>query len=730
MSNGLDMSQFHEIFMEEGFESLAIMERGLLAFDAGAPDAEAINDIFRAAHSIKGGAATFGFPRVADFTHILESLLERVRAGAIELNPARVDLLLEGVDCVRQMLRNGEDDAASHALAEGLAIRLSAFESQTAPPDPAPTAPPSAPVAAEDVQTPPVEDGTAALWQIGFRPHRTLMQTGNDPFRLIRELGTLGEMQVTAAAGDLPALAALEPTELHLAWDIGLSGDVARADIDEVFAWVLGDCELVITAPGGAADADAAGAFEAELDAQVEAEIDAETDAAIEAELAGESAATAAEDSAGLQAAEDDLLQDPAPAADDGRSAGAGDVTLSNTETSSVRVNIDKIEQLINLVGELVITQSALAQQSREFVGRDDIQRTLQQLGNNIQELQEQSMRIRMLPIDSVFQRLPRLVRDLRTRLGKNVVCRIIGKDTEVDKTVLEKLGDPVVHLIRNAIDHGIEAPEERRRLGKAEEAVITLRAEHRGGNILITIADDGRGLDQERIRAKALERGLISGDKVLVPGQIQDLIFLPGFSTAESVSDVSGRGVGLDVVRQNIRSLGGDVRVRSTPGEGSEFQITLPLTLAVLDGQLVRVGGEVFILPIVNIEKSIRIDRSRISVVPGHRELYRLGSDIVPMLRLAEYYDCPQREQADDDGILVVLDVSQRAGVVVDEVLGQQQVVVRSLESNFRRIDTLAGATILGDGMIALIIDANEIVRAAQPPAQTETMAARRGLR
>ena len=378
---------------------------------------------------------------------------------------------------------------------------------------------------------------------------------------------------------------------------------------------------------------------------------------------------------------------------------------------TSIRVSIDKVDELINTVGELVITQSMLGQfgevEQLTNAHLEKLRDGLAQLERNTRELQESVMRIRMLPISFTFQRFPRLVHDLSTQLGKKVQLKMSGEQTELDKTVMEKIGDPLVHLVRNSMDHGIETPDKRIAAGKPATGVVHLNAYHQGGNIVIEISDDGGGLDKDKILAKARASGLLGQEDVLTDEQIYDLIFQPGFSTADKVSDVSGRGVGMDVVRRNIRSLGGMVDIKSKPGLGSTFTIRLPLTLAILDGQLIRVGGEIYIVPLVSIIESVQIYRDKVNVISGKGEVYKLRADYIPIVRLYHIFDLEPDAKTLDKGLLVVVEAEgSKVALLVDELLAQQQVVIKSLETNFKKVEGLSGATILGDGTVALILD------------------------
>ena len=386
-------------------------------------------------------------------------------------------------------------------------------------------------------------------------------------------------------------------------------------------------------------------------------------------------------------------------------------------ESASIRVGIDKVDELINMVGELVITQSMLGQLGKEFTmdRLDDLVTGLSQLEHNTRELQESVMKIRMLPISFAFSRFPRLVRDIGQQLDKKVELILLGEQTELDKTVMEKIGDPLTHLVRNSLDHGLEPPEERLAAGKPEIGLLTLNAYHQGGNIVIEVKDDGRGLNSEKILKKAKEKGLVGADEILSEERINDLVFRAGFSTADAVSDLSGRGVGMDVVRRNIQSLNGSVEVESDPGKGSVFTIRLPLTLAILDGQLIRIGSETYIFPLVSIVESIQVSEDNVNYVAGQCEVYRLRAENIPILKLYELFDTEVESKVLDKSLMVVVESGgAKVGIIVDELLDQQQVVIKSLETNYERVEGVSGATILGNGTVALIADVNGIIKMA----------------
>jgi two-component system chemotaxis sensor kinase CheA len=636
-------------FLEESFEGLERVEAGLLGLDDSS-DPEAVADVFRAMHSIKGGAGAFGIAEIGRVAHAMESVLDALRAGAA-LGAGGAEALLHGVDAVRAALGDRQAGRAIDTTHHDALI--AAIDSCLAGAAPAPTAPTpfaSAPTA------PAVAEGTT--WQIDFAPAVHMMRSGNDPLRILREVDELGAMTVAADLSQLPMLEELDPSACHLRWRLSLAGAVERSAIESAFAWVDGDCDLEI-ARLGAAPPVAAGPVRGAVEAPA------------------------------------------APA--------AGERTESAV-ASSIRVGVDKIDALMNMVGELVITQSMLGELDGDGpidAGRlAQIREGLGQLARNTRSLQDSVMRLRSVPISSVFNRFPRLVHDLGHRLGKQVELAISGQATELDKSIIEKLGDPLVHLVRNSVDHGIETPAVRRAAGKPEQGTIRLHAEHRGGDVLVEIHDDGGGLDLERILARARERGLVGADAVLDDAAIAQLIFMPGFSTAEAVSDVSGRGVGMDVVRRNVIELGGDIAIETRRGQGSRIQLRLPLTLAIIDGQLIRLGVHTYVVPLLSIVESVEVEPQRRNRLAGRCDLYHLRDHLVPVLDLARQLEV----EAACDGarqLMVIVEADgQPLGLLVDELLGQQQVVVKSLEANYGRVGSLAGATILGDGRVAFILD------------------------
>jgi len=725
----IDLSQFHAVFFEESFEGLELMEAALLDLDVDNPDSEQINAIFRAAHSIKGGSGTFGFVQVSEFTHILETLLDKVRDGGHAIDADGIELFLQSVDCLRGLLealqaeqepdlqRANQLTGVFQAVLDGATYADSSSQVNTNPPQDKginEVLEPELPV------IPEAENLGAVRQQIGFKidfkPDTDMLKGGNDPVRMLRELATLGEIKTTLDASELPPLESLVADNCYVSWHIELMTSCKIDDVEEVFEWVEDECELSITPI--MADAPNTSNSQSE-DAQSNSNVQA-TDTKGERlvmpsgplpsldnlQLPSPTVPKSSEAVHPIESSVQEAIKTPVEA----KPAKAKPVKV---ESSSIRVGIDKVDSLINLVGELVITQSMLGQMgsASDSINEENISHLregLVQLEQNTRELQDSVMRIRMLPISFTFNRLPRMVRDISLQLGKQVQLELSGENTELDKTVMEKISDPMVHLIRNALDHGIEMPEVRKAAGKPELGTIALNAFHQGGSIVIEMRDDGGGIDTERLLAKARGNGLVGESELLTQDQKLELLFAPGLSTSEQVSDLSGRGVGMDVVRRNIQELNGSVEVSTEIGKGSKFRIRLPLTLAILDGQLVTVADQTYIFPLVSISESLQIDGARVNNLAGGSDVYSLREEYIPILRLDRLFGLRQGDAVLDGSLLVVIESEgQKIGVVVDELLAQQQVVIKSLEDNYIRVLGVSGATILGDGNVAMILDA-----------------------
>lgn len=660
----IDLERFHKSFFEESFEGLDVMEQALLALNISAADAETINTIFRAAHSIKGGAATFGFASVADYTHGVETLLDQMRSGKRQVTKADVDLLLRVVDVLRGLLGAARDGTAfdAAAVASTQAEIALALAGET-------------PAVVAAIK--PVIVAAPTGWLIRFEPKADLFRSGNDPLRIIRGLDALGPMDVEVDAAGLPSFADADAESCYLAWTLRLHGDATRGEVEELFSWVEDECRLLIEPLAAAISIDAPAL--------------AETLVSIEP---GKPALA--------------LVKSAEPA----NSTAAA--TPRQGDAGSIRVGTEKIDALINLVGELVITQAMLTQRAADLdpVQYEKLLNGLSQLDRNTRLLQEAVMATRMLPMEAVFSRFPRVVRDLATKLNKQVRLVTVGEQTELDKSVIEKITDPLNHLVRNSLDHGLETAADRVARGKDATGTIRLSASHQGGNIVIEVSDDGRGLDRARILAKAQEKG-IACSETMADAEVWQLIFAPGFSTAEQVTDVSGRGVGMDVVKRNIQALGGSVDLSSPPGSGTRVIIRLPLTLAILDGMSVAVGEDVYILPLGSVIESLQPLPEQVKRMAGQGTVVRVRNEYLPLMDLREWFGLPGQRRLPQDAIVVIVESEGRKlAMQIDELVGQQQVVIKSLEANYRRVRGVSGATILGDGRVSLIIDVGAIVR------------------
>jgi two-component system chemotaxis sensor kinase CheA len=684
----IDMSQFHQVFFEETAEHLANMENLLLTLDIDTPDAEQLNAIFRAAHSIKGSSGTFGFSDLAEVTHVLENLLDRIRKGEIRPSESMIDAFLAAGDVLKAMLaaHKGEgavDPAAATMICQRLSeLTAEAASSAAVPPAPTFAAPPEI-MAGSDLDLHFVLDGDA-----GHNDETIEI--------LLAELAAHGEPGVVAraAAPDRPwhlrLATASDVEQVRGMLEFVAQKDSIRiepaasgttADESEAYGFFTDD----LPAPAPHASEEAYGFFEPPPPPVVASAPDSEAYGFFDS-LPPVKAAP----------------EPPTPA--EKRKAPA----TARHGDASIRVGVDKVDQLINMVGELVITQAMLAQSALQIdpVEFERLHGGLAQLERNTRDLQEAVMSIRMLPMSVVFSRFPRVVRDISQKLGKQVELKLAGEDTELDKGLIESIADPLTHLVRNSLDHGIESPQARLANGKPPAGTIELKAYHQGGNIVIEVGDDGAGLDRARILAKARERGLPVHEQ-MSDAEVFQLIFEPGFSTAEQVTEVSGRGVGMDVVRRNIAALGGRVEIESLPRIGTRITVRLPLTLAILDGMSVAVGPETYILPLGYVVESVQAERGMLKSVSGVARLVQIRDEYLPVVPLHEIFNIGGATTALDAGIMIVVEVDGgRVALFVDAMLGQQQVVIKSLESNFRRVPGVSGATIMGDGRVALILD------------------------
>ncbi|WP_449414096.1 chemotaxis protein CheA [Pandoraea soli] len=737
----MDITQFYQTFFDEAEELLAEMEHLLLALDINAPDNEQLNAIFRAAHSIKGGAATFGFTALTETTHLLENLLDRARRGELQLRTEMVDTFLETKDVLHQQLNayraSSEPDAEAMKRICAVLQQLAAEESgvPAAPAAPvapaasataaAPAAPPAEAMAATDASGAPA----SAVPPGQTRLKVTLTGVGEkDQTLLAEELGNLGDVAGRQSSGDT----------LHLWLDTTCGAD----DILAVCCFVIEPSQIDVQDAATAAAAMAAAVpVETPVAAPVQtSEIFAPAPVAapsIEVPVAAPVAAAAPEAPVPPPAAEPIIVPPEAPAAHAGAAGGSGGNGAhppaekrvaapaggaAGHENSSIRVGVEKVDQLINLVGELVITQAMLAQtaSSLDPMLHDRLFNGMGQLERNARDLQEAVMSIRMMPMDYVFSRFPRLVRDLATKLGKQIELVTFGQATELDKSLIERIIDPLTHLVRNSLDHGIETTELRLASGKDPVGQLVLSAAHQGGNIVIEVSDDGAGLRREKILAKAQQQGLPVSDS-MSDEDVWQLIFMPGFSTAEAITDVSGRGVGMDVVKRNIQQMGGHVEILSSRGKGTTIRIVLPLTLAILDGMSVKVGPEIFILPLNFVMESLQPRRDDIRAVTGEGQVVLVRGEYLPLVELYRAFDVPEARADPTQGIIVILQAEgRRFALLVDELVGQQQVVVKNLETNYRRIHGISAATIMGDGSVALIVDVAALQRGQRSAAAT----------
>jgi two-component system, chemotaxis family, sensor kinase CheA len=679
-----DLSQFYAVFFEEAGENLESMESMLLAIDVQTASDDELNAIFRVAHSIKGGAATFGFSDVTELTHELETLLDRVRRHELSLTRSMVDVLLEAGDVVRAQL-------ARHQTKEG--------------------------------DAPETTDLVARIKTLAAG--KELAATGNDlpdgQRALLVRVGPLTDGSAADGIADLfrdiPALGALETLDGG-----ALTADGWRqfkvitqspdSELIELFSFHVSK-EQVVIAPWSAG----------------------KTSAPPRADVADGNAGGTAQptqanpqegdgfgffvDPATLPAAQakEEPKSKPVEAKVERKAEKAAGGSAASLESTTLRVSVEKVDQLINLVGELVITQAMLTQQTKQFdpVAHQSLLAGVADLERNTRHLQESVMSIRMIPMSFVFNRFPRMIRDLAAKLGKDLELKMVGEATELDKGLIEKIIDPLTHLVRNSADHGVESPAKRKAAGKSPTGTITLSAAHQGGSILIEVKDDGAGLNRDKIMGKARERGLAVRDD-MTDAEVWALIWAPGFSTADSLSDVSGRGVGMDVVRKNIAALGGTAELDSAEGYGTRVSIRLPLTLAIMDGMSIGVGEEIYILPLASVVESFQIEEGMIQTVGGTGRVVKVRAEYLPVVALDEIYEVPRFNDARGSQIMVIVEAEgKRVAALVDELLGQHQVVVKNLESNYRRVPNVSGATILGDGRVALIIDVAGLVKRAR---------------
>ncbi len=747
-------------FFQECDELLADLESGLLELEGGGGDIETVNAVFRAVHSVKGGAGAFGLEPLVRFAHVFETTLDDMRSGRLATEPAAVKVMLRAADILADHVSAARgqgvvDEAGSlklvaelKALCGGGAAPAGAEGDEevvmvdTEVEDDGFGDFDFSPVLVEiDAPAEAEPAGAPAMptWRIGFKPSRAMYAKANETALLLRELDRIGVCHVTLNTDALPDFDALDPEDSYFAWVIDIETDQGEAAVREVFEFVEDDCEITIEATGGPVSLDPNPALLEELVFEDAPPISVQSEATPAApdndvmallerakQAAAEMQATAPESAAPTPAPRAAAAPPPAPAAalhPDGGDAKAAAGT-------TIRVDLERVDRLIDLVGELVINQAMLTQR----VGESGLARSstvsvgLEDLEHLTREIQDSVMAIRAQPVKSVFQRMPRLVREVAAMTGKQVRLTTEGENTEVDKTVIERLSDPLIHMIRNAIDHGLEKPETRLAAGKPAEGVVKLCALHRSGRIVIEVSDDGAGINRDRVKQIALDKGLIAPDATLTDEETDNLIFLPGFSTASVVSDISGRGVGMDVVRRQVQALGGRISITSNPGKGSTFSLSLPLTLAVLDGMVVGVSGHTLVTPLTAIIETLQPKTNDVRLLGPNGAVLAVRDAYVPLVDVGAVLG--YRKGATDwtTGVVLLVEseVGGRAALLVDAIQGQRQVVIKSLEANYQRVEGIAAATILGDGRVALILDVDALIdvrrkdarRSAAPPA------------
>ena len=679
----IDVSRFNQLFFDECTEHLDEMERIFLEINPSDPDREELNALFRAAHSIKGGAGIFGFPDMVSVTHTIETLLDRVRHDEIALTSEMLNLFLQAGDVITMQLAGHRDGTMVDEQAiQSVCGELGAISANSLP-------------ALQPPRVDPVgrtgdsrEAAAGSTYRIVFTPPPNLYTRMVRMEPIFADLATMGDFTLTARFAPHPEFPVYDPTRCLAHWEMILTTSCSAAEVVEIFMFVADEEEISIEQlPPVAMTAGRSSALAVDSPPVSH----------------GKEAATTGATSGGLRGYDHATTH-----------STYGRRREEHVETTSIRVGVAKVDQLINQMGELVITQSMLAQSAKQLdpVQFENFHRSLSLLERTTRDLQESVMSIRMVPISFIFNRFQRLVHDLAESLGKRVELKLEGETTELDKGLIEQLADPLTHLVRNSLDHGIESPELRVTAGKPAVGVITLRASQQGGRIVVEVTDDGAGLNRERILDKAAQNGVPTSDS-MSDEEVWQLIFTSGFSTADQVTNLSGRGVGMDVVQRNVTAMGGRVILTSTQGRGSRVFISLPLTLAILDGLLVRVGSETFIVPLNSIIESLQPRTAALNeVAPGQSTVHVRGN-YLPLIRLGELFAIPEAVQRPEDAIVMLIDADgEQLALLVDELLGQHQVVIKSLETNYRKVAGTAGATILGDGQVALILDAVELVR------------------
>jgi len=701
--------EIQQIFFLECEESLASAEAGLAACKTGTQDADTVNSIFRAVHSVKGGAGAFGYNALQHFTHVFETLLSDVREDLVPITAPLIDLMLGALDVLSDHVtaaREGGDAPEDAALIKELEGAMANAGGGAAHAEPEPQVETPAPAASfsddegfdidldallDDISAPaeaaaPAAPAEPAGWAMHLRPHAGAMRNGGEPLLFLRELAGLGARCTRCDISALPPLDEMDPHQGYLGWSFDVPAEVREDAVRDIFDFVGDDCPIAIGA-----------------------------DAAIppvQLEPAAPPAAAPAPAPQPVAAAAKAAQLAAAPTA-----APAGQPPAAPAPGQSIRIDLPKLDKLIDAVGELVIAQAMLAQRLQN----DNVTATeeLTLLESLTRDIQESAMSIRAQPIGTVFSRVPRILRELTGSTGKHVNLVLSGETTELDKTVIERLGEPLTHLIRNAVDHGIEPADVRLAAGKQAEGTLTLSAEHRSGRILIRIADDGAGINRARVLAKAIEKGIVSPDAQLSKEDIDMLIFAAGFSTAATITNVSGRGVGMDVVRQNVKELGGRITIESEEGKGTTFTLTLPLTLAISDGMIVKVGDQTLVVPLTHVVESLRPDPKDVQGLGSQRQMLNVRGRFIPVVSVGHAVGAYDAIQNPHEGVLIVVDTESagQAALLVDNIWDQRQFVIKSLDTHYRSVDGVAGATILGDGRVALILNVDTLVSSAVAP-------------
>lgn len=765
----MDMNEIKEIFFQECEEQLAELESGLLKMNDGDRDPETVNAVFRAVHSIKGGAGAFGLDDLVAFAHVFETTLDCVRSNKLEPNLDVMKVMLKSADVLADLTAAARDGGSVdpsrsaglvkelEALAKGEMPAPSAAAPTPAPtPAPAPAAAPQ-PAAGEEGFAPipfsfddfggeDEDQGPLPSFDVKFKPRAELYNKGNEAALLLRDLSRIGTMSIRCDMESLPVLDQMDPEGAYFHWEISIETEKGEEGIRSVFEFAEWDCDLEITAHATDAEADASELpmipvpFDlSALDSVDEADEEPVMETVVEPVRPAPApviAAPIADAIAAAQTARDVVRQTASSTSEAEKAAALAAAAQAQNSAGggvaqTIRVDLDRVDRLINLVGELVINQAMLSQSviENDASGTNSMNMGLEELQQLTREIQDSVMAIRAQPVKPVFQRMSRIVREVADMTGKQIRLITEGENTEVDKTVIDKLAEPLTHMIRNAVDHGVETPEKREAAGKNPEGTVRLTAKHRSGRILIELADDGAGINRERVRQKAIDNDLITSETPLSDEEIDNLIFLPGFSTADKISDISGRGVGMDVVKRSIQALGGRISISSTPGKGSVFTMSLPLTLAVLDGMVVTVAGQTLVVPLTAIVETLQPEAKSIHSYGSNHRLLSIRDGFCPLVDVGRIlnYRATSADPVEGVALLVESESGGQRALMVDAIQGQRQVVIKSLEANYSHVPGIAAATILGDGRVALILDVDAVCAASrgQPLSPNAALAA-----